>query len=340
MSNILQNAVNQLKESSSLNPPEQLSEKVKKQIEMLYSTEKLSKSQIEKNDSLVNYHRQLDPSVPFKKKPLQNPKIRQDTVGKTIRKHTLSQNKTFIWKNGNLFHRKFVTKEVPLFSSKYTIEEILADPEKMLNSSFYNLKEVKELKELPVVLPDQRFEVIMRRHVQDHRGIESTVAALSKEYYWVGIKRDVKHTIKNCLFCQMNSGKKQNYEKITLVHIKTIAYRCVFFYFKSYRYNMDLSFFNGHIMFHLMCNHSRKVYGRIISAKSAKVVKDALEECILEVETDIYSILSDCGGKFKFDVEKFLRTENIEILKTLPRSPSQNGRIERFHKTLKIKLVA
>jgi len=58
-----------------------------------------------------------------------------------------------------------------------------------------------------LVIPEQDAELqkllITRHHERTHRGITATMKELSKQYYWNGMRRDVKRFVHNCNTCQL-----------------------------------------------------------------------------------------------------------------------------------------
>jgi hypothetical protein len=210
----------------------------------------------------------------------------------------------------------------------------LNDPGKYLNINIFKKKEVLETKKVLFLHPNERFEKILKIHEENHRAYRHTLLKVQESFWWNGMSNDVKFVCQQCVECGMSSKKKSNYERIQAVTCKT----------SSYRFSMDLSFFNGSILFHLMNNFSRKVQGVLLPDKCSKTVKKALES-IAEIAGNIDTLLSDCGTEFKGELAKWLKEgnyiifnlehPNIEVLRTMPHTPRQNGRVERFHRTVK-----
>ena len=57
-----------------------------------------------------------------------------------------------------------------------------------------------------------RLLVLKEEHdspIADHRGENTIIAAVSKRYYWQGMKKEVAHFVKSCVKCQMNRASYQ-----------------------------------------------------------------------------------------------------------------------------------
>jgi hypothetical protein len=73
------------------------------------------------------------------------------------------------------------------------------------------LKEIKlvdgllKYKQIQVHVPQWKLKLLVLkedRHI--YRGEKTTIAAISRRYYWLGIKEEVAHFVKICVKCQLN----------------------------------------------------------------------------------------------------------------------------------------
>ena len=82
------------------------------------------------------------------------------------------------------------------------------------------LKEVKLLdgllkyKQSRLYVPQGKLRLLVLKEEHDspiagHRGEKTTIAAVSKRYYWPGMKDEVAHFVKTCVKCQMNRASYQ-----------------------------------------------------------------------------------------------------------------------------------
>lgn len=81
---------------------------------------------------------------------------------------------------------------------------------------------------------------------------------------------------------------------------------------------------------------SRWVFGKIYEDHTAKSTLLFLKELIKSTPFKIQAIRTDQGREFvNHEVQAFLNTHGIEHKKNPPYTPQHNGKIERFHQTLK-----
>ena len=80
------------------------------------------------------------------------------------------------------------------------------------------------------------------------------------------------------------------------------------------------------------------VWPYLLPNKESAVVQSALERWAVKVERQsghkVKTLRSDNGTEFKGAVEEWMENQGIEHQLTAPYSPQQNGRVERWHKTL------
>jgi hypothetical protein len=80
---------------------------------------------------------------------------------------------------------------------------------------------------------------------------------------------------------------------------------------------------------------SRVVVGHeCIPDKRAVTVRGVLERILLATGVTPYAIWSDNGGEFKGEFQGLLQEQGIRHVYTKPRNPQQNGKIERWWRTL------
>ena len=77
------------------------------------------------------------------------------------------------------------------------------------------LKDVKlvdgllKYKQSQVYVPQGKLRLLVLKEehnssIAGHRGEKTTIAAVSKRYYWPCMKEEISHFVKNCVKCQMN----------------------------------------------------------------------------------------------------------------------------------------
>ena len=98
---------------------------------------------------------------------------------------------------------------------------------------------------------------------------------------------------------------------------------------------MDLKFFEGHIILHLIDHLTRFSSAVIIKSKEADQIIAGIFKCWIQVFGAPAKFLTDNGGEFAN--EKFLKlaeSMNIRVLTTAAQSPWSNGLVERHNATL------
>ena len=80
---------------------------------------------------------------------------------------------------------------------------------------------------------------------------------------------------------------------------------------------------------------SRFVFGRIFDGHSQQEAIAFAEELIQAMPFTIKAIRTDCGSEFGRDFTAHLESLGIEHRKNPPYTPQHNGKIERYHRTLR-----
>ncbi|NDD85721.1 hypothetical protein EBZ38_15775, partial [bacterium] len=88
----------------------------------------------------------------------------------------------------------------------------------------------------------------------------------------------------------------------------------------------------------LICHFSSMVWSLLLPNKESSVVQEALARWTTKVERQsghkLKTLRSDNGLEFKGAVQEWVEDLGIERQHTAPYSPQQNGKVERWHKTL------
>jgi hypothetical protein len=82
------------------------------------------------------------------------------------------------------------------------------------------LKEIKlvdrllRFKQSWMYIPQGKLRLLVLKEEHDspiagHRGEKTTIAAISRRYYWPGMKEEITHFIKTCIKCQLNRSSYQ-----------------------------------------------------------------------------------------------------------------------------------
>lgn len=87
--------------------------------------------------------------------------------------------------------------------------------------------------------------------------------------------KQVKQVIKNCSFCIQCNKSSKLYKSVKAKHHSLNDF------------SVDLSFFNGWIMFHIMNLVTRMVFGVVCPTKKSSDVAKAMEECMNKFDVPI-----------------------------------------------------
>ena len=69
-------------------------------------------------------------------------------------------------------------------------------------------------KQSRMYVPQGKLRLLVSKEEHDspiasHRGEKTTIAAMSKRYYWPCMKEEIAHLVKSCMKCQMNQASYQ-----------------------------------------------------------------------------------------------------------------------------------
>ena len=96
----------------------------------------------------------------------------------------------------------------------------------------------------------------------------------------------------------------------------------------------------GVVVYTAIDDASRWIYCRVYSTANAKNTVDFLQKLIQVTPFDIQKIRTDCGTEFvSKQVGSFLEAQQIVWRRNTPYCPEENGKIERFHRTLNEKSI-
>ncbi len=96
----------------------------------------------------------------------------------------------------------------------------------------------------------------------------------------------------------------------------------------------------GKVFYTVIDDASRWTYAKAYETANAENTVDFLKELIKRFPFDVQKIRTDCGTEFiAHKVLDHLKVSNIEHRKNTPYCPEENGKIERFHRTINEKLV-
>ena len=186
---------------------------------------------------------------------------------------------------------------------------------------------------LPSVLT---FQVLRTAHDDlSHNGFPRTYAALKQVFYWKGMKEDIRKHCKTCATCQLHKLENVKFErKIFRPSLQLMDFICMDLIAK---FHLPTS--RGHrYALTAVCMLTGFTWCVPLKTKTAEEVTKAYMDHIYSNFGGSIKILMDSGMEFKNklfkEVIKKLGTEFS--IHSPPYRPQSNGKIEGFHRFLKI----
>ena len=190
-----------------------------------------------------------------------------------------------------------------------------------------------------VILPETlRLTVFNLIHDRLHLGIDKTIEAISKDYYWPTLKKDVTDWVQSCVVCQATKVTRHNRPKIGFFPDNTERFQFV---------HIDLvgplneASCNNKFILTAKDRATGFLVTMPIPDKKAITVRNAFFQCWVGPFGVPQVVVSDNGREFVNTVltEAFEQL-GVEHRFVNPYSPQTNGFIERQHKTLNVALRA
>ena len=187
----------------------------------------------------------------------------------------------------------------------------------------------------PRVLLPSRWHpsVIDRCHKQTgHAGVWKTVRAIQEAYVWTGMRRIVKAQLQHCAVCQVHKPRQQHVAPVRMPD-PCYPHQVV---------SMDLTgpftrSERGHVYLFTLIDHlTGWADAYPISHKRGEVIADILHRDYFPRYGAPEVLISDNGTEFvNAAVAELCTACDVEHRRTTPYHPQSNGKVERFHRTLK-----
>ena len=186
-----------------------------------------------------------------------------------------------------------------------------------------------------VVPQDLKTPVMERFHEHQlscHLGVDKSLAKIKEQYYWPGMRKDIQKFIKSCTECAQYKGGRV--EAIPLKPIEATR-------FPWERVGLDVKgplpeTYRGNRYCLVMCDHLTR-YVEVTAMKDQKAATIAakfIKRIILRYGAGL-QILTDQGTPFMSKLMKNIcKRLEIQQIRTSAYSPSTNGAVERWNKTL------
>jgi len=167
-----------------------------------------------------------------------------------------------------------------------------------------------------------------------HMGVYRTYAALSRNYYWPGMRQDALNFVRGCKECAMrNVSPRQRVRARQQVDVPHIFERVAIDYQGPFTESEE-----GHThVLNFMCLNTGWVEGVCVKANEldAKLVARTLVEKVILHWGPPRAILSDRGSQFLAAVvRETMKIFGIAKLTASAYHPQSNGKLERVHRTL------
>ena len=187
---------------------------------------------------------------------------------------------------------------------------------------------------LALVIPKSwKFTILVEAHDKlGHQGNNCTYCLIKRQYYWLGMNKDIRKYIANCVLCRRDKAKIQKYP----LQMTEIPYR------PFDKIAIDLvtdceTFTSGNKHILTVIDHLTGWQEAFpILDKSADTIVATLINNYLLVHMCPRYILSDNGTEFKNNLmDQVLQQLGIDRTFSAPYHPQSNSKLEVFHKYLK-----
>ena len=199
----------------------------------------------------------------------------------------------------------------------------------------YSLKTPPGQAEYPrlVLPPEARPQVITRAHTEvGHQSVRKTMDRLSESYRWPGMQRDVIDAIQRCARCAVN---RTNIEHPPPTQMPIAQY-------PGQIVGMDLSGpyamspYGNRYCLSIIDHCTGWTEVKPLKSKEAQHILRYLEQEYLPRMGPPEIVITDQGLEFQnFLIRNYLHGIGTEMRRSTAFHPETNGKIERFHRTLK-----
>ena len=187
---------------------------------------------------------------------------------------------------------------------------------------------------LTLVIPKSwKYTVLVEAHTKlGRQGNSCTYCLIKCQYYWKGMNKDIRKYITNCVLCQWEKAKVQQYP-LQMTEIPDRPFDKIAFDLVTECKTSTSG--NKHIL--TIIDHlTRWPEAFPIPDKSADTIVTTFLNEYLPVHMCPQYILSDNGTEFKNSLmDQVLQQLGIDRIFSAPYHPQSNGKLEVFHKYLK-----
>ena len=228
----------------------------------------------------------------------------------------------------------FVNDEVTMFGERQNVHITTSGHYAIpLNDSRVILKDIKENSDLRINLVvgredmEDKRKIALKLHSQFGHPPKSKLVKLLER---AGLKEDtlliqeIERVETNCSICK-EFKKPSPTPAVGLPHATTFNEMVA----------IDLKFFEGRIILHMIDHLTRFSSAAVIKSKEPKEIVNGIVKCWIGIFGPPQKILSDNGGEFASPAFiELAESMNIRVLTTAAYSPWSNGLVERHNATL------
>ena len=187
---------------------------------------------------------------------------------------------------------------------------------------------------LALVIPKSwKYTVLVEAHDKlGHQGNSCMYCLIKRQYYWKGMNKDIRKYIANCVLCQCEKAKVQQYP-LQMTEIPDRPFDKIAIDLVTECKTSTSG--NKHIL--TIIDHlTRWPEAFPIPDKSADTIVSTFINEYLPVHMCPQYILSDNGTEFKNSLmDQVLQQLGIDRIFSAPYHPQSNGKLEVFHKYVK-----
>ena len=173
-------------------------------------------------------------------------------------------------------------------------------------------------------------------HNRLHIGIEKSIEAIEKDFWWPELKTDITHWVKSCMKCQCNKTHRHNWPKLGT--FPSAPERLQFLHIDTVGPVEPISNGNRYILT-IKDRATSFLVTSAIPDKKAQTVRDTIVNSWIACFGVPQVILTDKGKEFRNKlIFATFNQLNIDFRSTDAYSPNTNGMIERAHRSINVAL--
>ena len=187
----------------------------------------------------------------------------------------------------------------------------------------------------PVPNIEDRKEIVALCHSYGHFGIEKTTNIVQNNYWWRGMKDQVKECLKVCEPCKLGLAKFNEPMEMRPIAVQGIYHKVGIDMIGP----LQKSTSGNKYIITAVDYMSKNIEAEAVPDKSSKTTADFFHREIICRHGTPVEVVTDQGGEFQGDFQALLDKFGIDHRMTSPYHPQANGLTERANQTLTKSLV-